>query len=383
MSIAMSVAYQVEMRCKQKEIETRAKYTAERFYSNYLEQFNQMVQSGYNKLIPNELKELKRQLDSIQQNLTRNPLRAREACNQTGLYINQLPRLAKSVKEEIKANEWLRKEELKRATKESQNLFLNTYYNLINTIKDPVVMECAKETLTEFKQRLLLKECTSMQDAHNYLSTLELEFKTIIENSKGRVAEYKAEQAELAQKASIIEQVEMLKADAQLKQLEDKDKQKALLEQLELLKQKAGSTDVSVTDMQQEVSRVLDEMDNAIITEDIRRNVVKSIIHQLESQEFSVGVPVKIVQNGTDFVKIVAKKPSGKQAECRIGMDGRIIYKFDKYEATTCLKDIERFNVDLKNIYSINLSDERVLWENPDRLLKGELSLQNTEKRSL
>ena len=36
----------------------------------------------------------------------------------------------------------------------------------------------------------------------------------------------------------------------------------------------------------------------------------------------------------------------------------------------TCLKDIEKFNVDLKNIYSVKLSDERVIWTNPDEIGK-------------
>lgn len=32
--------------------------------------------------------------------------------------------------------------------------------------------------------------------------------------------------------------------------------------------------------------------------------------------------------------------------------------KFDNYEGMTCLKDIEKFNVDLEQIYSVKLSDE-------------------------
>ena len=47
-----------------------------------------------------------------------------------------------------------------------------------------------------------------------------------------------------------------------------------------------------------------------------------------------------------------------------------------------CLKDIEKFNVELKKVYSIKLSDERVLWQNPDRLSMDSNSLPNNERRN-
>lgn len=89
------------------------------------------------------------------------------------------------------------------------------------------------------------------------------------------------------------------------------------------------------------------------------------------------------MSDGSDYVRIVARRPSGKQAICEIGSDGLIRYRFDKYEAMTCLKDIERFNVDLESIYSLSLSDERVLWSNPDRLTKDANRADNDNRRSL
>jgi len=44
-------------------------------------------------------------------------------------------------------------------------------------------------------------------------------------------------------------------------------------------------------------------------------------------------------------------------------------------------KDIEKFNVDLEKVYSIKLSDERVLWENPDKLSTDANTLPNNEGR--
>ena len=48
----------------------------------------------------------------------------------------------------------------------------------------------------------------------------------------------------------------------------------------------------------------------------------------------------------------------------------------------TCLKEIEKFNVALDEIYSIKLSDERILWQNPDRLSMDANSLPYNEGRN-
>jgi hypothetical protein len=41
-------------------------------------------------------------------------------------------------------------------------------------------------------------------------------------------------------------------------------------------------------------------------------------------------------------------------------------YKFDNYKGQTCQKDMAQVLPKLSEIYGVNLSDERVLWSNPD-----------------
>ena len=36
----------------------------------------------------------------------------------------------------------------------------------------------------------------------------------------------------------------------------------------------------------------------------------------------------------------------------------------------SCLKDIQTVQTELERVYSVKLSDERVLWENPNRITK-------------
>ena len=45
------------------------------------------------------------------------------------------------------------------------------------------------------------------------------------------------------------------------------------------------------------------------------------------------------------------------------------------------MKEIEKFNIDLQQVYSVKLSDERILWSNPDKLDKDATSTPRTDRR--
>ena len=44
---------------------------------------------------------------------------------------------------------------------------------------------------------------------------------------------------------------------------------------------------------------------------------------------------------------------------------------------------VKKFNVDLERVYSLKLSDERILWSNPDRLTKDAYDAANEDRRTL
>ena len=135
--------------------------------------------------------------------------------------------------------------------------------------------------------------------------------------------------------------------------------------------------------VEKKIAELGSEFDETLISEEIRRETVKAIIKQLRTQEFTVEKPQMIQTDGKNYVKIVAKQPSGKRAVCNLDLHGKIAYKFDNYEGMTCLKDIEEFNVDLERVYSVKLSDERVLWQNPDRLSMDVKSIPKTDGRNV
>ena len=155
------------------------------------------------------------------------------------------------------------------------------------------------------------------------------------------------------------------------------------MERLTKLREDLAAGRASATEAESAVEEIESGVDEEKITEEVRRQTVIAIIKQLRSQEFIVSKPQIVDNEGESYVKITAQQPSGRRAACKIDLKGKIQYRFDHYEGMTCLKDIQKFNVDLERIYSVKLSDERVLWENPDRLTREQNSAPtgNGERR--
>ena len=54
------------------------------------------------------------------------------------------------------------------------------------------------------------------------------------------------------------------------------------------------------------------------------------------------------------------------QAKFKIELDGKVRYEFDNYKGQTCKEDMEKVLPRLAEVYGVDLSDERVIWSNPD-----------------
>ena len=91
-----------------------------------------------------------------------------------------------------------------------------------------------------------------------------------------------------------------------------------------------------------------------------------------------------VSKDGHDNVMIVANKANGRHAEIEITDNGMLHKKFERYEGKSCMKDLRSLDADLDKIYSIKQSDERVLWENPDRIGQDadDLPNFNTNRRA-
>jgi hypothetical protein len=120
------------------------------------------------------------------------------------------------------------------------------------------------------------------------------------------------------------------------------------------------------------------EADEAIIDEESRRATVRAVFESLQRAGFAVAPPHKDGGDNDD-VLITARKPSGAQAVFKVNAAGGLSYKFDHYEGAACKQDINQVMPMLQQIYGISLSNERILWENPDRLSRDARPLDDKE----
>ncbi|MBE3868609.1 hypothetical protein HJ160_05810 [Vibrio parahaemolyticus] len=117
---------------------------------------------------------------------------------------------------------------------------------------------------------------------------------------------------------------------------------------------------------QELLNEISKQMDTAIEEEAIRREMVKAVYKSLQEAGFHVQKPKLIKDKGKDEVLIAASRPAGNRALFQIELDGQCTYKFDNYKGQTCQKDIQQVLPKLTDIYGVDLSEERVLWSNPD-----------------
>ncbi len=363
MSRSYEYSYELERLARQRIRNARINSTTEQYYQRYKSQYERMVENGYDAYIPDEMSRLKRELASIRTLMSTNASEARDLSFEVGSYIRSMSSMAGAAVEEFDRAERMRVEQLKAEREERQNNLMKIYYEILRGITNPIVVNFSVNEMQKLKDDVLSGAITSE-------SSLRSMAKKITESAESKAEEWKTKTIFSNKKkdvASILDDAEeRLKAE----KIENGEKATEFANKIQKLRESIDSGVTDFTSIENEIAQMESDVDDTLITEEVRRETVKAIIKQLRSQEFTVEKPQIVETDGKSYVKIIAQRPSGKRAVCNVDLHGKIAYKFDNYEGMTCLKDIEKFNVDLEQIYSVKLSDERVLWSNPDKLSK-------------
>lgn len=251
----------------------------------------------------------------------------------------------------------LEKIRIQNENKKLQNEQLNEFSE---TLADSVVKNYANASLETLAKEIQSGKFADDKNEEKIKSRLE-EIRT---EAQKKADEWYAEQRRLSELKEASLKLEEYKAEL-LKELIEEAQKDALVQQTDSLIRELASTELQASDFSERIAAIEKQIQDYALKEAERREIVKSIFKQLKKQEFNVKNP-QIQEDGS--VLIVASKPSGKQAKCSVSLDGKMNYRFDNYEGKSCLKDLEKFNADLASCYSIKLSDERVIWENPDRI---------------
>lgn len=375
MSSSYEYSYALEAARRRQIYLNRIAETTEQFYYRYSQQYIEMKNSGLAAYIPSEMNRLESDLSRVRSLLSSDPEEARNLSYEVGSYIRSMSSLASGAREQFERAERMRVEALREKREQQQSTLMNEYFEILQTITNPIVANYSISEMQQIRNDI---------ESGGMTSVIELRKKSsdIISSAESKAAEWKKDAVrnnrQKDAEQAIREAKELLKSE----KIENEEKTKEFLDRIGKLKAglEAGTVDPDAVEKQ--VVSLESEVDETLISEETRRETVTAIIKQLQKQEFTVEKPQLVKTDGKNYVKIVAKQPSGKRAVCNVDLRGKIAYKFDNYEGMTCLNDIERFNVDLEQIYSVKLSDERILWQNPDRLSMDATSLPNNEGRN-
>lgn len=375
MSREHEIMYELERKRREELERKRAAEFSERAYKEISASFEEMKNSEYDSYIPAEMGELAQNLKNIESLLQTDVFAARNLCRQVQNYLYSMDFLVQSAKEEFARQERLRYEEIQRQKAEAKSKLEDAFYAKLAEIKNPAVANFAVQDLEAVKAKIQNEEISSQEE-------LNAQLKLICDGAEEKAKKWKAEKLAKEKVAILTAQIDDAIKSCENEKFENVEKHKSLIAEMAALKSSV-TADSSAEEISEKLNALRSSVDTALIDEEVRRETVKAIIKELKSQEFTVEKPKIFGTGKNSYVLVKAKKPSGKQATCRISLEGKLNYRFDKYEGMTCLKDIEKFNVDLEKIYSVKFSDERVIWENPDRLSRTQSASSDSDARRM
>lgn len=153
---------------------------------------------------------------------------------------------------------------------------------------------------------------------------------------------------------------------AEQKQILQKQIETANLPQSESERLKAQLNTSDSNTLSQIANEIHQAEDMALENEAVRKEMVKAVYQSLKQAGFTVLNPIKQGEGADSVVVVQASRPQGNQAKFRVKLDGSVRYEFDNYKGQHCKEDMAKVLPKLSEIYGVDLSDERVIWENPD-----------------
>ena len=375
MSHELDARYELARKRREELERKRAAEYSEQAIKDISARFEEMKNLEYDSYVPDEMKRLERNIKAILSMIQSNSFEARNLCYQAQYDVNNMAFLVRSAKEEFARQERLRYEEIQRKKAEAKSKLEEAFYSKLSEIKNPALANFGLKDLEEIKTRIQNEEITAEAE-------LVKQIEKATENAEKKAAEWKEEKLEKAKIEIMTNQINDAIKTVENEKFENEENKTKLINKMSQLKDNLSKNNTT-EEITEKLNAIRAEVDNSLINEKVRKETVKAIIKELKFQEFIVEDP-KIFGEGKDsYVLVKAKKPSGKRATCKINLQGKLNYRFDNYEGMTCIKDIEKFNVDLEKIYSVNVSDERVIWENPDRLSRTQSASSDSKRGNM
>jgi hypothetical protein len=373
-----------------REREIRAEQATNRVRNNtveFLRRYEAILDDLENQnlveYVRSDFTRLSRAVANMRSALNSNPFSAREISLSIGGDIHALPRTAREIHRSIqdaeRENRSNRYRDIQHTRSYPQEEMYHSNNEVAEQIEEPVANNIIINQLNDIwrqelnnwqdklSRSLMTNELITLRnrlfdgDAKTSADTIKSELATLKMLADQKAQEHKTKIELQAKKEAEKEIVSLVLED--LKQSANElppEKYQSLTEQLTAL----NTGESLISNMSQVLEKVHNSVDEAVVDESIRKEVVKAVYQSLKSAGFVVQNPKK----DKDEVVIAAHRPSGNRAKFRIELDGKLTYEFDNYKGQTCQQDMQQVLPKLSEIYGVNLSDARVLWTNPDDL---------------
>ncbi len=361
MSRFVDSRYEIEQRRRQQLFDQRVRETTRTYMARYERVVADVRAQNLAEYVESELSFIERELSALSSLLDSDPASARDRSVALGNRVHALPRLArgmrqaaidarKAAEEAEREAERLRIEKLAKARDEIEKLWQAE----LSAWQDGFARQLAYKELAELRIRIA-KEGPGMSVEVLRASLVAIKHK--FEREAQLLREKETEAASVA-----ASEDEISACREQLEQVSGPAAQRAQ-EIAAKLKEIGNPSSADIAARLIETAR---ELDNAVVDESCRREVVQAVYRALEDAGFVTERPKIIRENGADEVVIHGSRPAGAQAIFRVELSGKLNYKFDRYQGAACKKDIATVLPRLQSVYGIVLSNDRVLWENPD-----------------
>lgn len=361
MSRSSEFSYELARAQRQAIYNAQVSARVEEFYQRYQSQYEEMERKHYSAYIPDEMRQLESDLRRIRDLMVSNPTEAREISFQVGSYIRGMHSLGRAAINQFERGERMRQEAERERRQEQQKALMKQYYDKVGAIS-PAAVHFAQADLGEIRSAIQLGTIAAGE--------LQRRLSSAISTAEEKAAKWKCEKLAAGKQEATISRLEEMESSIGGSDMEDRKQADELIQRVRRMKEDIRAGRVEAEAAEQEIKSVEASVDDVLVTEETRRQTVRAFIKLLRQQDFTVGKPVLVQEGSESYVKFTAQRPSGNRAVCRFDSHGKVRYKFDQYEGMGCLKDIRAVQADLERIYSVKLSDERVLWENPDRLTR-------------
>lgn len=364
--------YKYRQRQQRQEYLNRVQSKTREFYQRYMEVMSDMCFQGIDQVIPTEFAQLTQELDKLKLLICNNPEEAREISIALGNEVYGLRRLANTAKTRLSKQLELERrheeERLQKKNEQSEKL----WRSLKTTFNDPIERDFAFNDLIKLESEYIdLSE-----------DELNLRISDIKQRANVLAQEWKNKQQETSLQDTQIEVLDAYQEQLKTDLNQNPEKLQTILNSLQDSRDfldKGGM--LSTEDLQSSINAQVSEADEVVTDERCRQITVKGIIDSLRQQGFQVDNPKLFKDNQRDEVVIQAKRISGRQSKFTVSLDGSFSYKFENYEGMACKDDIEKILPKLQDIYGIELSDKKVIWENPDRNLRSARSIDNPNNK--